>query len=119
MAEQWLKPERMPRHVAIIMDGNGRWAEKRGLPRAMGHRAGVEAMRRNHPGKQRSRDRSAFALRVFDDENWKRSTEEVGVLMGLLLELSATAKWKTFTATTCASASSAMWSICLIHSAKR
>ena len=45
MTEIWVKPERMPRHVAIIMDGNGRWAKKRGLPRALGHRAGVEAMR--------------------------------------------------------------------------
>ena len=85
MAEQWLKPERMPRHVAIIMDGNGRWAKKRGLPRAMGHRAGVEAMRAII---RESSDLGieVLSLYAFSTENWKRSTEEVGVLMGLLLE---------------------------------
>lgn len=85
MSELWTKPERMPRHVAIIMDGNGRWAKKRGVPRAMGHRAGVEAMRAiiresSNLGVE------VLSLYAFSTENWKRSTEEVGVLMGLLLE---------------------------------
>lgn len=85
MSELWTKPERMPRHVAIIMDGNGRWAKKRGVPRAMGHRAGVEAMRAII---RESSDLGVevLSLYAFSTENWKRSTEEVGVLMGLLLE---------------------------------
>lgn len=85
MPELWTKPERMPRHVAIIMDGNGRWAKKRGVPRAMGHRAGVEAMRAII---RESSDLGieVLSLYAFSTENWKRSTEEVGVLMGLLLE---------------------------------
>ena len=85
MPEIWVKPERMPRHVAIIMDGNGRWAKKRGLPRALGHRAGVEAMRAII---RESSDLGVevLSLYAFSTENWKRSTEEVGVLMGLLLE---------------------------------
>ena len=85
MPEIWVKPERMPRHGAIIMDGNGRWAKKRGLPRALGHRAGVEAMRAII---RESSDLGVevLSLYAFSPENWKRSTEEVGVLMGLLLE---------------------------------
>ena len=85
MPEIWVKPERMPRHVAIIMDGNGRWAKKRGLPRALGPRAGVEAMRAII---RESSDLGVevLSLYAFSTENWKRSTEEVGVLMGLLLE---------------------------------
>ena len=82
--ERALDPARLPRHIAIIMDGNGRWAKKRGLPRAMGHRAGTEAVR----AIIRSCDRlgiEALSIYAFSTENWKRSTEEVGVLMGLLL----------------------------------
>ena len=72
-----------PRHVAIIMDGNGRWAARRGLPRVEGHRRGVEAVRRAV--------RSAIDLGVryltiysFSSENWRRPAEEVSDLMGLL-----------------------------------
>ena len=72
-----------PPHVAIIMDGNGRWAESRGLPRAEGHRRGVEAVRRSV--------RAALKLGVetltifsFSTENWRRPIEEVTLLMGLL-----------------------------------
>ena len=75
----------LPRHVAIIMDGNGRWAVKRGMPRSFGHKAGVEALR----GIIRhSSDLGIEALTIyaFSTENWKRSVEEVGALMGLLLE---------------------------------
>ena len=75
----------LPRHVAIIMDGNGRWAQKRGMPRSFGHKAGVEALREiirhsDHLGIE------ALTIYAFSTENWKRSAEEVGALMGLLLE---------------------------------
>lgn len=81
----WERPARMPRHIAIIMDGNGRWAKGRGLPRAMGHRKGVEALREI---VRESSDLRIEVLTVyaFSTENWKRSTEEVGVLMRLMLE---------------------------------
>jgi undecaprenyl diphosphate synthase len=75
--------ERAPAHVAIIMDGNGRWAAKRGLPRIEGHRRGVEAVRRSV--------RSAAELGIryltlysFSTENWSRPAEEVADLMALL-----------------------------------
>lgn len=77
--------ERLPAHVAVIMDGNGRWAKKRGLPRAAGHRAGVERVRTII---RMSSDIGVkyLTLYAFSTENWKRPTEEVGTLMGLLLE---------------------------------
>lgn len=82
---EWRAPARMPRHVAIIMDGNGRWAQRRGLPRAMGHRRGVEALRAI---VRESSDLGieVLTLYAFSTENWRRSQEEVGVLMRLLLE---------------------------------
>ena len=72
-----------PDHIAIIMDGNGRWASRRGLPRAYGHRKGVEALRDivRAVGERRIPYLSLFA---FSSENWKRPAEEVGELMGLL-----------------------------------
>lgn len=82
----WKAPEKMPRHVAIIMDGNGRWAKKRGLPRAMGHRQGVEAMR-NIIRESNALGIEALTFYAFSTENWKRSAEEVGVLMRLFLEI--------------------------------
>lgn len=80
-----LDAERLPRHVAVIMDGNGRWAKKRGMPRSIGHKAGVEALREvircsDELGME------ALTIYAFSCENWKRSAEEVGALMGLLLE---------------------------------
>src|SRR6185436_9125200 len=73
----------MPRHIAIIMDGNGRWAEQRGLPRSVGHRMGVEAVRRTV--------RAAIELGVqyltiysFSSENWARPVSEINDLMGLM-----------------------------------
>ena len=75
---------RLPRHIAIIMDGNGRWATRRGLPRTAGHRAGVEALR----AVIRECDRlkiEALTIYAFSTENWSRSKEEMGALMGLLL----------------------------------
>lgn len=72
-----------PQHVAIIMDGNGRWAAARSLPRVMGHRAGIEAVRR---ALQSAIEAGVpyLTLYGFSSENWKRSTEEVQDLMGLL-----------------------------------
>jgi undecaprenyl diphosphate synthase len=72
-----------PRHVAIIMDGNGRWAKARGLPRAMGHREGVEALRRT---VEASRDLGITHLSVyaFSTENWSRPQAEIDALFDLL-----------------------------------
>lgn len=74
---------RIPRHVAIIMDGNGRWAEQRGLPRAAGHKAGAEAVRR---AMQAAVDHGveALTLYAFSSENWRRSAEEIADLTGLM-----------------------------------
>ena len=72
-----------PRHVAIIMDGNGRWAKQRGLPRAAGHRAGAEAVRR---AMQAAVDHGVevLTLYAFSSENWRRSREEISDLTGLM-----------------------------------
>ena len=73
----------VPRHVAIIMDGNGRWAARRGLPRVAGHKAGAEAVRR---AMQAAADRGVevLTLYAFSSENWKRSNEEIADLTGLM-----------------------------------
>ncbi len=73
----------VPRHVAIIMDGNGRWAKKRLLPRAAGHKAGVEAVRAVTRAA-RAMGIEALTLYAFSSENWRRPAEEVSDLMGLL-----------------------------------
>ena len=72
-----------PRHVAIIMDGNGRWAKARGLPRALGHKEGVEALRR---AVEASRDLGLSDLSVyaFSTENWNRPQQEIDALFDLL-----------------------------------
>ncbi|MBM5811870.1 MAG: di-trans,poly-cis-decaprenylcistransferase [Gammaproteobacteria bacterium] len=75
----------VPRHVAVIMDGNGRWAERRALPRAAGHRAGARAVRATIEHALR-RGIAALTLFAFSSENWQRPAEEVGLLMQLLLE---------------------------------
>ena len=72
-----------PRHVAIIMDGNGRWAKKRGLPRVAGHRAGAEAVRRTLRAAVKN-GVEALTLYAFSSENWRRTEEEVSDLKGLL-----------------------------------
>lgn len=82
---QALDMEHLPVHVAIIMDGNGRWATRRGLPRAMGHRSGVESF------KEIVKLCVELKLRIltvyaFSTENWKRPQEEVNILMDLLVE---------------------------------
>ncbi|WP_404481964.1 polyprenyl diphosphate synthase [Novosphingobium sp. BL-52-GroH] len=71
------------RHVAIIMDGNGRWAKKRHLPRALGHQRGVEAVRRVVRGA-REMGLEALTLYAFSTENWRRPEEEVSDLMSLM-----------------------------------
>jgi undecaprenyl diphosphate synthase len=79
-----LDPQRLPRHIAIIMDGNGRWAKRRHMPRVAGHRAGVEAVRSTVETAARIHI-PALTLYAFSEENWKkRPASEVGFLMGLL-----------------------------------
>ncbi|MEI6828992.1 MAG: isoprenyl transferase [Synechococcaceae cyanobacterium ELA445] len=79
---QALDPERLPAHVAVIMDGNGRWARSRGLPRVLGHREGVEALKRT---LRLCSDWGIGALTAyaFSTENWTRPGEEVSFLMAL------------------------------------
>jgi undecaprenyl diphosphate synthase len=73
----------VPRHVAIIMDGNGRWAQQRGLPRVAGHRAGAEAVRR---ALQAAADHGVEVLTIyaFSSENWRRSDDEIADLTALM-----------------------------------
>ena len=79
-----LDPERLPKHIAIIMDGNGRWAKRRHLPRMAGHRAGVTSVRSTVETAARIKI-SALTLYAFSEENWrKRPRSEVDFLMGLL-----------------------------------
>ncbi len=75
----------LPEHVAIIMDGNGRWAKERGLPRSLGHRAGMDRLK----GIIRLTSElgiKALSLYAFSTENWRRPKEEIGALFGLLVE---------------------------------
>ena len=81
--KQAINPDRIPCHVAAIMDGNGRWAKKRGLPRTAGHSVGSESFRKaaeylSDLGVQH------FTVYAFSTENWKRPEEEVKAIMGLL-----------------------------------
>src|SRR5579863_9498662 len=78
-----LDPNRLPRHVAIIMDGNGRWAKRRHMPRVAGHRAGVAAVRSTVETADRIHI-SALTLYAFSEENWKRPQSEIDFLMRLL-----------------------------------
>ncbi len=84
-AELDIPPERFPRHVAIIMDGNGRWAERRGLPRPAGHRDGAKVVRPIVTEGARL-GLEALSLYSFSIENWQRPAEEVSALMGLYAE---------------------------------
>lgn len=78
-----IDPERLPRHVAIIMDGNGRWAQRRGLSRVRGHREGKESVRAVVE-KARRLGLDYLTLFAFSTENWSRPRQEVQALMGLL-----------------------------------
>ena len=83
LKEKILKKGNLPRHIAIIMDGNGRWAKKRGLPRIAGHRAGVKTVKRivEAAGELKL---SILTLFTFSTENWQRPREEVSAIMNLL-----------------------------------
>jgi undecaprenyl diphosphate synthase len=85
IAEYELDTARIPKHIAIIMDGNGRWAQKRGLPRTFGHREGAETL---HRIVKTSSDLGVKVLTAyaFSTENWKRPKEEVSFLMSLISE---------------------------------
>ncbi|MGI8494899.1 MAG: isoprenyl transferase [Pyrinomonadaceae bacterium] len=74
---------RLPRHVAVIMDGNGRWARAKGKPRVFGHRAGVESVRALVDTSARL-EIKALTLYAFSTENWKRPADEIGALMMML-----------------------------------
>jgi undecaprenyl diphosphate synthase len=80
-----LDSSRIPRHIAVIMDGNGRWAERRGLSRVEGHRAGREALRRTVTAG-RECGVEVLTLYAFSTENWRRPRDEVQALMALLVE---------------------------------
>ena len=82
-AQAALPPSEMPRHVAIIMDGNGRWAAARGLPRGEGHRRGVEALRKTVRAAGEM-GISILTIFSFSSENWTRPASEIRDLMGLL-----------------------------------
>src|SRR5579884_1789284 len=78
-----LDPESLPKHIAVIMDGNGRWAELRGLPRIAGHQEGINSVREimNVCGELRI---PALTIYAFSQENWKRPMPEINALMMLL-----------------------------------
>jgi undecaprenyl diphosphate synthase len=83
MSQNLAPPLSLPRHIAIIMDGNGRWAKARGLPRIAGHRQGAEAVRRTVRAAGEL-DIPYLTLFGFSSENWKRPLAEIDDLMGLL-----------------------------------
>lgn len=83
---EMIHPDRLPRHVAVIMDGNGRWAKRRGLPRFAGHRQGIESLR------ELTRACAELGVEIltvfaFSTENWERPQEEVNYLLNLLDEV--------------------------------
>ncbi len=80
-----LDMERIPSHIAIIMDGNGRWAKQRKLPRTMGHRAGMKNIKMMVE-ESSNLGVKYLTLYAFSTENWKRSKEEIGALMDLVVE---------------------------------
>lgn len=80
-----LEGQKIPRHIGIIMDGNGRWAQKRGMPRTMGHRAGADTLRKIVRTASDIRVEALTAY-AFSTENWKRPKDEVSLLMQLMVE---------------------------------
>ena len=78
-----ISAEKLPRHVGFIMDGNGRWAQKRGLPRKMGHRAGAEVFKKI-ADYCREIGIKYVTFYAFSTENWKRPADEVGAFMDLV-----------------------------------
>lgn len=85
LAQYGLDAEKLPRHVAMIMDGNGRWAKKRLMPRTYGHKKGVERVKEIVKASSLF-GIEAITLYAFSTENWKRPQEEVSVLMSLLAQ---------------------------------
>ncbi|MGC8863165.1 MAG: polyprenyl diphosphate synthase, partial [Armatimonadota bacterium] len=83
MKAQGLDPERIPRHIAIIMDGNGRWARRRGLPRLEGHRQGYKTLK-SIVIAAAELDVKALTAYTFSSENWRRPKSEVSGLMRLI-----------------------------------
>ena len=82
-----MKNERnLPAHIAVIMDGNGRWAKKRNLPRIMGHKEGAKSVRVITENCAQLGIKY-LTLYAFSTENWKRPTDEVGFLMNLMTEM--------------------------------
>ncbi|MDE5750970.1 MAG: di-trans,poly-cis-decaprenylcistransferase, partial [Duncaniella sp.] len=79
-----IDPQRLPRHVAVIMDGNGRWARRRGLPRSHGHAEGVNTVRRITEAASEL-GIGYLTLYTFSTENWNRPKEEVDALMHLIV----------------------------------
>ncbi|WP_251422147.1 isoprenyl transferase [Veillonella agrestimuris] len=80
-----IEDQNIPRHVAIIMDGNGRWAKRRGMPRSMGHRAGADVLKQIVIGADEIGIK-ALTVYGFSTENWKRPEQEVSFLMSLIKE---------------------------------
>jgi len=78
-------PQKLPRHIAVIMDGNGRWAQQRGLPRNEGHKAGAEAAR-GIVTECRKLGIAYLTLYTFSQENWQRPADEVSTLFALLVD---------------------------------
>ena len=77
---------RMPKHIAFIVDGNGRWAKRRGLPRSMGHKFGFDNLKKQTEFVQQLGIKN-LTMYCFSKQNWKRSTDEVNYLMNLLNEM--------------------------------
>ena len=92
LSETGLDPARLPRHVAIIMDGNGRWAQERGLPRADGHARGVQSVQTTIEEGCRL-GLSQLTLYCLSVENWKRPQSELDFLMSLLHQY-LIARWR-------------------------
>ncbi|MFV0575527.1 MAG: polyprenyl diphosphate synthase [Vibrio sp.] len=84
MSDSPFSPELLPKHIAIIMDGNGRWAKQQGKPRIYGHKKAVSAVRESISTASRL-GVQAITLFAFSSENWKRPEEEVGLLMDLFM----------------------------------
>ncbi|WP_159655234.1 isoprenyl transferase [Vibrio atypicus] len=89
MQNSHLSPEVLPQHIAIIMDGNGRWAKAQGKPRVFGHKNGVAAVRKTISTSAKLGIK-AITLFAFSSENWRRPEEEVGVLMELFITVLST-----------------------------
>ncbi len=84
MPELQVSSSDLPKHIAVIMDGNGRWAQQRGKPRVFGHRAGAKAVRKTIIGAARL-SIEAITLFAFSSENWRRPEDEVNLLMDLFI----------------------------------